>query len=228
MLINLSRASSQHLDRLKHVSFLKCSISRRTMAKISASDLKTGDVIEHTDGNIYSIEEQRIARMGMGRAYKQIVLRGVKSGIKKDVRFRVDEDIEQVALDRPVSMQVLYIDGDVLALMNRTTFEQVEVPLQLLGQQAPYVQEGLTVSLQTYQGSPASVTLPPKVTLEVKEVTALPSGSAKENRDITCLTTSGLRLKVPKFTKAGDHILVDTRLETLGEYIGKAKDENLN
>jgi elongation factor P len=198
------------------------------MAKISASELSTGDVIEYTDGNIYSIEEQRIARMGMGRAYKQIVLRGVKSGVKKDVRFRVDEDVEQVELDRPVSMQVLYVDGDVLALMNATTFEQVEVPLQLLGQQAPYVQEGLQVSLQTYQGTPASVTLPQKVTLEVKEVTALPSGSAKENRDISCVTTTGLRIKVPKFTKVGDLILVDTRPETLGEYIGKAKEEASN
>jgi elongation factor P len=198
------------------------------MAKISASELSTGDVIEYTDGNIYSIEEQRIARMGMGRAYKQIVLRGVKSGVKKDVRFRVDEDVEQVELDRPVSMQVLYVDGDILALMNATTFEQVEVPLQLLGQQAPYVQEGLQVSLQTYQGTPASVTLPPKVTLEVKEVTALPSGSAKENRDISCVTTTGLRIKVPKFTKVGDLILVDTRPETLGEYIGKAKEETSN
>jgi elongation factor P len=201
---------------------------RRFMAKISASELSTGDVIEYTDGNIYSIEEQRIARMGMGRAYKQIVLRGVKSGVKKDVRFRVDEDVEQVELDRPVSMQVLYVDGDILALMNATTFEQVEVPLQLLGQQAPYVQEGLQVSLQTYQGTPASVTLPPKVTLEVKEVTALPSGSAKENRDISCVTTTGLRIKVPKFTKVGDLILVDTRPETLGEYIGKAKEETSN
>ena len=217
------------MNRLLQASVLSSASRRgvvlRNFAKISASDLKVRDVIEYSDGNIYSIEEQRIARMGMGRAYKQIVLRGVKTGVKKDVRFRVDEDVEQIALDRPVPMQVLYVDGDVLALMNSTSFEQVEVPLQLLGQQAPYVQEGLTVTLQNYQGSPASVTLPAKVTLTVKEVTALPSGSAKENRDISCVTTTGLRIKVPKFTKAGDLILVDTRPENLGEYIGKAKEE---
>jgi elongation factor P len=181
----------------------------RSFARVSASELRAGDAIEHSDGNVYVVEDQRIARMGMGRAYKQIVLRALKSGLKKDVRFRVDEDVEQVELDRPQKMQVLYTDpdGGTVALMNPETFEQQDVSLSLLGAQAPYVTDGLTVSLQLFQGAPASVTLPPKVVLEVLEVTPLPAGSAKENRDIPAVCGApgsaakgeGIRVKVPKF-----------------------------
>jgi elongation factor P len=196
-------------SRLFLSSRLAKAFALRSFARVSASELRAGDAIEHSDGNVYVVEDQRIARMGMGRAYKQIVLRALKSGLKKDVRFRVDEDVEQVELDRPQKMQVLYTDSDggTVALMNPETFEQQDVPLALLGAQAPYITDGLTVSLQLFQGSPASVTLPPKVVLEVLEVTSLPAGSAKENRDIPAVCGApgssakgeGIRVKVPKF-----------------------------
>ena len=190
---------------------------------VAASELKLGDCVElAADGLVYRVEEQHLQRMGMGRAYKQATLRAVKSGLKKDVRFRVDEDVERVELDKPQALQVLYVEGDSLALMDPSSFEQVELPLALLGEQAPFVQEGMTIQLQLYQGLPASAALPPKVVLEVAEVVPLPGGSAKENRDIPALCTNGVRVKVPKFTKVGDKIVVDTRPESLGAYLGKA------
>ena len=205
-------------------------LRRRAFARVAASELRAGDCVElPPDSAVYRVEAQHFQRMGMGRAYKQVTLRAVKSGLKKEVRFRVDEDVEQVTLDRPQPLQVLYVDAAAdpatLALMDPATFEQVELPLALLGAQAPYVQEGMTLQLQSYQGQPASASLPPKVVLEVAEVTPLPGGSAKESRDIPAVCTNGVRIKVPKFTKVGDRILVDTRLETLGEYLGKAADE---
>jgi elongation factor P len=204
-------------------------LRRRGFARVSASELRAGDCVElPPDGAVYRVEAQHFQRMGMGRAYKQVTLRAVRSGLKKEVRFRTDEDVEQVALDRPQPLQVLYVDAAAatIALMDPATFEQVELPLALLGEQAPYAQEGMTLLMQSYQGQPASATLPPKVVLEVAEVTPLPGGSAKESRDIPAVCTNGVRVKVPKFTKVGDRILVDTRPETLGEYLGKAGDEN--
>ena len=103
-----------------------------------------------------------------------------------------------------------------------SSITQVELPLALFGEQAPFVQPDLVVALQTYQGAPASLSVPPKVAMEVAEVTPLAVGSAKENRDVPAVTTNGFRLKVPKHTKPGDIILVDTRSETIGTYLGKA------
>jgi len=169
-------------------------LRRRGFARVSASDLRAGDCVElPPDGALYRVEAQHFQRMGMGRAYKQVTLRAVRSGLKKDVRWRTDEDIEQVTLDRPQPLQVLYVDAAAatIALMDPATFEQVELPLALLGEQAPYAQEGMTLQLQSYQGQPASAALPPKVVLEVAEVTPLPGGSAKENRDIPAVCTNG-------------------------------------
>jgi elongation factor P len=199
---------------------------RRAFARVAASELRAGDCVELDDAVVYRVEAQHFQRMGMGRAYKQVTLRAVRSGLKKEVRFRVDEDVEQVELDRPQALQVLYVEGETLALMDPVSFEQHELPLALLGAQAPFVQAGMALTLQSYQGQPASATLPPKVVLEVAEVTPLPGGSAKESRDIPAVCTNGVRVKVPKFTKVGDRILVDTRLETLGAYVGKASDED--
>jgi elongation factor P len=191
-------------------------------AKTIASELRSGDVIEHGDsggaGSMWRVESQHFSRMGMGRAFMQIQLRNVKLGTKKDIRLRTDEEVERVQLEQPKKYQVLFWDKEKVTVMEPTTFEQLELPVGLMGDVGVYLEEGMLVTVQTYQGEAAGVTVPQKVVCEVAEVTENPAGSARDNRDISAVLTNGVKIKVPKFIKPGDRIIVDT---TTGKYVSK-------
>ncbi len=132
--------------------------------------------------------------------------------------MRSEEEIERADLEKPTKQQVLFWDTEKVTLMDAETFEQLELPLELLGESAGYLQEGMIVQLQNYQGSPMLITLPAKSVFEVKEVTPLAPGSAKENRDIPGVLTNGIRVKIPKHIKAGDRIVIEI---PTGKYLGK-------
>lgn len=188
--------------------------------QITAFDLRAGDLIEFgEDGQLWRVTSCNFSRQAQGRAFTQAELRNLKTGLKKDVRMRTDEAIEKATLDTPKKLQVLYFDKTTMALMDPETFEQSELPLAALGDQAVYLQEGMDVRMEYYKGVPATVSIPNKVAIEVVEVTPLAASTAKENRDIPAVLSNGLRAKVPKFTKAGDKVFIST-LD--GTYLGKA------
>ncbi len=144
----------------------------------------------------------------------------MKTALKKAVRMRSDEEIELADLEKPTKQQVLFWDAERVTLMDEATFEQSELALELLGDGAAYLQEGMTVQVSTYQGSPMLIALPTKSVYEVKEVTPLAPGSAKENRDIPGVLTNGVRTRVPKHIKAGDKVVIEI---PSGKYLGKGE-----
>jgi elongation factor P len=156
--------------------------------------------------------------MGMGRAFMQVQLRNVKLGTKKDIRFRTEEEVERVQLEPAKKYQVLYWDAERVTVMEPNTFDQLELPVSLIGDASVYLQEGLNVTVQTYQGEAAGVYVPQKVPCEIAEVTENPPGSAKDNREIAAVLTNGVKVKVPKFIKPGDKVIIDT---TTGKYVSK-------
>lgn len=193
--------------------------------QITAFDLRGGDLIEYgEEKHLWRVTSCNFSRQAQGRAFTQAELRNLKTGLKKDVRMRTDEQLEKVMLDTPKKLQVLYFDKTNMTLMDPESFEQTEMPLASLGEQGKFVAEGMDVRVESYQGVPALISIPPKVTLEVIEVTPMPSGSGKENRDIPgsvrLANGSDLKVKLPKFTKAGDRVVINTED---GSYMGKAQ-----
>lgn len=198
--------------------------SRVRQVQITAFDLRGGDLIEYgEEKHLWRVTSCNFSRQAQGRAFTQAELRNLKTGLKKDVRMRTDEALEKVMLDTPKKLQVLYFDKTNMTLMDPESFEQTEMPLAALGEQGKFVAEGMDVRVESYQGVPALVSIPTKVTLEVMEVTPMPSGSGKENRDIPgtvrLANGSDLKVKLPKFTKAGDKVVISTED---GAYMGKA------
>jgi len=154
----------------------------------------------------------------VGRAFMQVELRHIKLGTKKEVRMRTEEEVNKVELEQPKKLQVLYWDQEKISFMDTVTFEQSELPLSLLGDASSYVQEGMIVTVEMYLGEPAIVHIPPKVVFEIKEVTSVPAGTVKESREVPAVLSNGVRVKVPKFIKPGDRVVIDT---TSGKYVGK-------
>jgi elongation factor P len=104
--------------------------------------------------------------------------------------------------------------------MDPKNYEQIEIPLSVLGDQIVYIKEGESVNILFWEDKPLSVELPPKIELTVAEADPGVKGNSASNIYKPAVLENGLKTKVPLFINPGDKIRVDTRT---GEYIERAK-----
>lgn len=67
------------------------------------------------------------------------------------------------------SYDYLYNDGTNYMFMSQETFEQVELPKEVLDGAEFFLSDGDKVMLQEFNGNPINVNLEPSCTLEVEE-----------------------------------------------------------
>ncbi|XP_008813733.1 elongation factor P isoform X1 [Phoenix dactylifera] len=177
-------------------------------AKVLGSDVRLGNVIQRK-GRIYQVLKAQHTQHGRGGATIQVELRDVDNGNKVTERFRTDEAIERVFVEEK-SFTYLYQEGDSIALMEPSTFEQLEVPKELFGKAAGYLKEDLTVTLQYYDGKPMSASVPQRVTCTVVEAQPYTKGLTAAPQYKRVVLDNGLTVHVPPFVEAGDKIVINT------------------
>lgn len=184
---------------------------------MNSTDLRPGMAIK-MDGNLFLITEYTHVTPGNLRAFVQIKIRNLKTGSIIDKRLRSGEDVEQVDLDRR-SMEYLYKQGDKFTFMDSETFEQVELPSELLGDFPLYILPNTSVIVLWCDGKAISVELPKTVTLEVTDTPPGIKGATATNqlKEATCET--GLKTRVPPFIGIGEKIIIST---DTGEYKSRA------
>src|SRR5437764_12141425 len=104
--------------------------------KISGVDIRPGNIIEY-EGGIWRAVKIQHTQPGKGGAYMQVELKNLIDGRKTNIRFRSAETVERVRLDTK-DFQFPYHDGDLLVFMGTETYEQVSLPLDLLGAAAAF------------------------------------------------------------------------------------------
>ena len=97
---------------------------------------------------------------GKGGAYNQVELKNIVTGTKLNARFRADESVDEIYLEKK-DFQYLYASGEMLTFMDMETYDQIEVDADFVGDQAQFLQDGMKVLVQTYEGSPIGIKLPP-------------------------------------------------------------------
>ena len=115
----------------------------------------------------------------------------------------------------------LYQDGEGYTFMNGENFEQVTVPASVIGDQAAYLQENMTVHLSLYNGVPIAIELPQRVTLEVTETEPAMKGQTAASSYKPAMLSNGVRTNVPPHIAPGTRIVVMT---ADGSYVERAKD----
>ena len=86
-------------------------------------------------------------------------------------------------MSRTTSISYLYQDGDGFHFMNQETYDQVQVPADIIGDQAAYLQEGMVVKLSHARGHRRSRSrLPQKVTLEIVDTEPAMKGQTASAR----------------------------------------------
>jgi elongation factor P len=176
--------------------------------KISGNDIRPGNVIQHKGGLWVAVKTQH-TQPGKGGAYMQVELKNLRDGTKLNERFRSSETVERVRLDQK-SYQFLYENGPMLTLMDSETYEQVEVPRDLVGDRAAFLQDGMEITVESHEGTPLRVALPDQVTLTVEETEPTVRGQTAAASYKPARLENGVRVMVPPFVSSGDRIIVDT------------------
>ena len=186
--------------------------------KISGVDIRPGNIIEY-EGGIWKVAKIQHTQPGKGGAYMQVEMKNLQDGRKTNVRFRSADTVEKVRLDTK-DYQFLYEDGEMLVFMDTDTYEQINLPSDLLGDARPFLQDGMTVTLELWEEKPISVALPEQIEAQIVEADAVVKGQTASSSYKPAILENGIRVMVPPFIEAGEKILVDTNEIT---YIRRAE-----
>lgn len=188
------------------------------MPKIAGNEIRPGLLIAHEGGLWLTVKSQAV-RAGRGGAYNQVELRNIVTGTKLNARFRADEAVEETWLEKR-DFQFLYASGDVLTFMDLETYDQIEMPREFVGEQEPFLQEGMKVLMQLHEGRPISIALPQQVTLTVTEADPVLRGQTAAPGYKAAVLENGIRVLVPPFIDPGTKIVVST---ADGTYVRRAE-----
>ncbi|MFQ5566919.1 MAG: elongation factor P [Paracoccaceae bacterium] len=187
------------------------------MPRINGNEIRPGNVIEHNDGLWVAVKASHV-KPGKGGAFAQVELKNLRDGRKLNERFRSADKVERVRLEQK-DQQFLYENDGMLVFMDSETFEQIELPADLLGDRRPFLQDGMTVTIEYYESEALSMTLPDKVTCTVAETEPVVRGQTAANSFKPATLENGVKVMVPPFVGQGEAIVVST--ET-GEYVERA------
>ena len=187
--------------------------------KIDGNAIRPGNVIEHQNRLWRAVKIQH-TQPGKGGAYLQVELKDIRDGTKLNERFRSSESVERVRLDEK-EYQYLFSDGEEHTFMDQETYDQVTFHTDMIGEPAVFLQDGMIVTVQSYEGEPISVSLPDSVVMEVVEADAVVKGQTASSSYKPAKLENGERVLVPPHIEAGTRIVVNT---SDGTYMERAKD----
>lgn len=188
--------------------------------KVIASSIRKGNIIEKEDGQLYVVLKAESFYPGKGTPTTQVDMRRISDGVKTTERYKTTEQVERAFVEDS-NFNYLYHDADGYHFMNAETYDQIVVPGEIIGDQAIYLQEGMTCLLSIFNGVPVAIQLPPRVTLEVLETEPTVKGQTASSSYKPAVLSNGARVMVPPHIAAGTRIVIQTED---GSYVERAKD----
>lgn len=187
------------------------------MPKINGNEIRPGNVLEHNGGLWAAVKVDHV-KPGKGGAFAQVEMRNLRNGSKLNERFRSADKVERVRLEQK-DMQFLYESDGMLTFMDAETYEQVELPTEILGERRPFLQDGMTILVEFHEAEALNATLPQKVTCKIVETEPVVKGQTAANSFKPAVLDNGVRILVPPFVGQDEDVVVNT--ETM-EYSERA------
>ena len=187
------------------------------MATIQATRLKKGMLVK-MEQDLFRVLELQHVTPGNLRGFVRVKLRNIRSGTLSDQKLRSEDSIERATLDER-EMQYLYQDGDDYYFMDTSSYEQIHINSEALGESVNYLKPEMTINVEFYGSEPVGIELPQTVDLKVVETVPGIKGATASNQIKPATVETGLVVQVPPFINTGDMIRVNT--ET-GEYLARA------
>ncbi|KAB2878288.1 MAG: elongation factor P [Albidovulum sp.] len=178
------------------------------MAKINGNEIRPGSILDH-DGGLWAAVKVNHVKPGKGGAFAQVEMKNLRDGRKLNERFRSEDKVEEVRLENK-DQQFLYETDGRLVFMDAETFEQIELDAELLGDRRPFLQDGMTATVQYYGEEALSLSIPQKVTCTISETEPVVKGQTAANSFKPAILDNGVRIMVPPFVGEGEAIIVNT------------------
>ena len=184
--------------------------------QISATEIRKGNVILH-EGDLCLVTEYNHHTPGNLRAVIHSKLKKLKTGTTYQQRFSSSDRVELAHLDAR-EMEYLYPEGEAYVFMDTSSYEQVTLSREDVGETMGYLKLNDKVQVAFYEEKPITLTLPSSVVLTVTETDPGAKGNSVTNVYKPAKVETGLSIKVPLFIEKGQRVKVDTRT---GEYLDR-------
>ena len=183
------------------------------MNSVQATRLRKGMLIK-VGNDLFRILDLHHLTPGNKRAHIQARMRNIRTGTLADTKFRAEEDVERATLDER-EMQYLYNDGNHYYFMDTSSYDQIHISAEAMGDSRNYLVADSVIRVEFYESEPVGIELPQTVDLVVKETVPGIKGATASAQVKPATLETGLVVQVPPFVNEGDKIRVNT--ET-GEY----------
>ena len=183
----------------------------------TTNDLKNGMTLD-LDGQLWNVVEFQHVKPGKGPAFVRTKLKNVLSGKVVEKTFNAGVKVEVAILEKR-EMQYLYKDNSGYVFMDNTTFDQVTISEETVGESSNYLLENMEVIVAIHEGNPLCVEMPPSVPLRITYTEPGLQGDRSSAGSKPATLETGINIQVPLFIKQDEVVLVDTRT---GDYLGRA------
>ena len=184
----------------------------------TTNDLKNGMVLR-IEGNLWAVQEFQHVKPGKGPAFVRTKLKNVESGKIVDKTFNAGTKVETANVDRR-TMEYLYHDGTSYVFMDTGTYEQLEVPDDIVGDGRNFLLENMSAIVATNDGRVLFIELPAAVELTITFTEPGLAGDSATGRTKPATLETGHQIQVPLFVNQGEKVKVDTRDSS---YLGRVK-----
>lgn len=186
------------------------------MAQVSTNEFKGGLKVE-IEGEPYVIVSNEFISPGKGQAFNRVKLKHLRTGRVVERTFKSGEKLNLADVEE-AKMRMLYKEQDAVVFMDDNTFDQVSIPLNVIGDKAQWLMEEISYDIVFYKGS--VIDIQPPTFLEMKIVETAPGlrGDTSGRVLKPAITETGAKVQVPIFVEEGEKIKVDTRS---GEYVSR-------
>lgn len=187
------------------------------MAQASTTDIRPGFKVE-VDGQPYTVVSNEFVKPGKGQAFNRIRVKHLLTGRVVEKTFKSGEKLDMADIVES-EMRMLYNEADGAVFMNDTSFEQITIPFENIGDNKQWLKEDTVYWVVFYKGAPVSIECPTFMEFVITDTSPGVRGDTASGRVMKPATLeSGAEIQVPIFVDQGEKIKVDTRT---GEYVSR-------
>jgi len=183
-----------------------------------AADLKKGLKIQ-IDGDPHIIVDFSFVKPGKGQALYKCKLKNLITGAQFDRTYRSGDRFQPANLEEQ-EMEFLYQEGNQFCFMNTSTYEQIYMDENQIGNAKNYLTNNLVVNILFFETRPIDINVPIFVDLKVIKADPGIKGDTATGATKPVTLETGYEINVPLFIEEGETLRLDTRT---GQYTSRVK-----
>jgi elongation factor P len=185
---------------------------------ISINEVSSGIGLK-VDNNIYVVVDFQHVKPGKGSAFVRIKMKNMRNQNVIERTYKTADQLEDIDLDER-KLQHTYHTGSEYHFMDQTTFEEVTIPEEVIGNGVKFLQEQMDVVGYFYQNEALKVELPMFIISEIAHTEPGIKGDSSKSGTKPATIDTGAVIQVPLFVEVGDKVKLDTRD---GAYVERVK-----